>query len=141
MKVLITIAILFLVFLGAQSLLNQWKAVQQPGTQPTATSGPSAAPKPTTPAPTVLPGLPAHLEASLNAAVRQGPDALKTWLRQNRSSVSDPRLADIELDYVVMVGGKNFGEACDVLEAVRQRTSQDSPVYPKILSLQKTYTR
>jgi hypothetical protein len=86
-----------------------------------------------------LPGLPQHLEASLAAAKRQGPDALKTWLRQNRRQVQDPRLADIELDYVLAVAGKNFGEAREVFAAVRQRTPADSPVYPRIRMLEKTY--
>jgi len=136
MKFLIGVVIILLVFFSARQLLHHWQDVRVRSDS----AGSQAAPA--TPAPAVaesLAGLPQHLEASLAAAKRQGPDALKTWLRQNRRQVQDPRLADIELDYVLAVAGKNFGEAREVFAAVRQRTPADSPVYPRIRMLEKTY--
>ena len=137
MKFLIAVALLVLVYLGARSLLDEWKSVQTPadrGSAPTAevASAPSVGAE-------ALPGLPPRLEASLEAARLQGAAALKTWLRQNRDQISDPRLAAIELDYVVLVAGRNFGEAREVFAAVRARTPTDSPVYPRIKKLEKTY--
>jgi len=139
MKFLIGVAILVLVYLGAKSLMTHWGEVtsQEVGSQPAATEVQTP---PNSTAPTdLMPGLPAHLENSLAAAKRQGADGLKIWLKTNRQSVRDPRLADIELDYVVMVAGKNFGEAHDVLAAVKARTPEDSPVYPRLKKLLKAY--
>lgn len=137
MKFLIAVALLVLVYVGARSLLDEWKSVQSPadrGLPPAA----EVAPAPSA-GPEAMPGLPPQLEASLEAAKLQGAAALKTWLRQNRNQVSDPSLAAIELDYVVLVAGRNFGEAREVFAAVRARTPADSPVYPRIKKLEKTY--
>jgi hypothetical protein len=140
MKFLIGVAILVLIYLGAKSLMTHWGEVtsQNRGDQPAGIEAPATE----TPAPAAagpMPGLPAHLESSLAAAQRQGADGLKVWLKTHRASVRDPRLADIELDYVVMVAGKNFGEAREVLAAVKARTPEDSPVYPRLKKLEKAY--
>jgi hypothetical protein len=136
MKFLIAVVLLVLVFFGAQSLIKQWKDVQSDDGD-RAPEAAQAAPE--TAASAVMAGLPPYLEASLDAARRQGADALKVWLKKNRGSVQDPRLADIELDYVAMVGGKNFGEAREVFQSVKARISPDSPVYPKVKKLERTY--
>jgi hypothetical protein len=83
--------------------------------------------------------LPAHLEDSLVAAKRQGAEAVKIWLKANKGVVRDPRLADVELDYAVLVAGKNFGEAQEVIAAVKARITKDSPVYEKLTKLEKAY--
>jgi hypothetical protein len=137
MKFLIAVALLVIVYLGARALLDEWKSVQstsERGSPPGLEMAP-AAPVGAQP----LPGLPPHLEDSLDAAKRQGANALRTWLRQNRDRIQDPRLADIELDFVVLVAGRNFGEAREVFAAVEARTPPDSPVYPRIKRLQRTY--
>jgi hypothetical protein len=137
MKFLIAVALLVIVYLGARALLDEWKSVQstpERGSPPALDVAPAAPARADT-----LPGMPPHLEDSLEAARRQGAAALRTWLRQNRAQVQDPRLADIELDYVVLVAGRNFGEAREVFAAVQARTPPESPVYPRIKKLEKTY--
>ena len=137
MKFLIAVALLVIVYLGARSLLDQWKSVQS---TPERGSTPALEVAPTAPeGAQSLPGLPPHLEASLDAAKRQGATALRTWLRQNRDRIQDPRLADIELDFVVLVAGRNFGEAREVFAAVQARTPPDSPVYSRIKRLERAY--
>ena len=139
MKFLIGLAILVIVYLGAKSLMTYWGEVtsQKNGDQPPALEA-EASPKPTVPAES-LEGLPAHLESSLEAAKRQGAGGLRVWLKTHRASVRDPRLADIELDYAVMVAGKNYGEALEVIAAVEARLPEDSPVYPKLKKLKKAF--
>jgi hypothetical protein len=87
----------------------------------------------------VLPGLPSGLEASLQTAQKQGAAGMRNWLKAYRPYVTDPRLAAIELDYIVLVGANNIKEARQVFAAVKQRTSTNSPVYPRIKQLEKTY--
>ena len=87
----------------------------------------------------VLPGLPANLEASLQAAQKQGVAGLKNWLNLYRPYVSDPRLAAIELDYVVLISSTNPQEARRLFAGVKQRTPANSPVYPRVKQLEKTY--
>jgi hypothetical protein len=86
-----------------------------------------------------LPGLPVGLESSLQTAHKQGAAGLKNWLKAYRPYVTDPRLAAIELDYVVMVGAGNIKEARQVFASVKQRTPTNSPVYPRIKQLEKNY--
>ena len=140
MRFLIGVVIIALIYLGVKSLMTHWGEVTSQdaariNTPVVEVQAPSASAAPAD----LMPGLPAHLENSLAAAKRQGADGLKVWLKSNRGSVRDPRLADIELDYVVMVAGKNFGEARDVLTAVKARTPEDSPVYPRLKKLEKAY--
>ena len=136
MKALIALAMLILVFLGIKELLLVWKDAQQPDQKspPGVVQG-----SPETTKAAELSGLPPYLAASLEASRRQGPDALRTWLKKNRSAVRDPRLADIELDFVVMVAGKNFGEAREVFAEVKGRVPEDSPVYSRVQRLAKAY--
>src|SRR5512141_1529640 len=61
--------------------------------------------------PEQLPGLPPGLEASLQAAQKQGPAAFKRWLRTYNRSLHDPRKAWIELDYCLMVSHEDPAEA------------------------------
>ena len=137
MKFLIGIAIVILLYFGARNLLTHWQQVQSgetsepPATAPTAPGGAVAGES--------LPGLPPQLESSLAAAKRQGADSLKVWLKNNRVAVRDPRLADIELDYVVLAAGKNFAEAREVFATIKARVTEDSPVYPKLKKLEKNY--
>jgi len=139
MRFLIGVAILALIYLGAKSLMTHWGEVTSQDDGDPAAVTEVQTPSTSTETADSIPGLPAHLENSLAAAKRQGADGLKVWLKSNRGSVRDPRLADIELDYVVMVAGKNFGEARDVLTAVKARTPENSPVYPRLKKLEKAY--
>jgi len=99
------------------------------------------APPPTAAAvtPATLPGLPANLELSLQAAQKQGAAGLKNWFKLYRPYVSDPRLAALELDYIVLISSSNPQEARQLFAAVKQRTPTNSPVFPRIKQLEKTY--
>jgi hypothetical protein len=91
--------------------------------------------------PTRLAGLPPSMEQSLQDAYKKGASGLKDWLAQSKRlpQIKDPRLAWIELDYVVLISHDNPIEAKRVFAAVKQRTSPGSPVYQRIQSLEKTY--
>ena len=86
-----------------------------------------------------LPGLPKPLEKSLQQAQSGGPKTMKAWLDMYKPSVKDPRLAAIELDYVLLITKDNPIEAKRIFRDVKARTSPDSPVYPRIQALEKTY--
>lgn len=135
MRYVITILLIVGAVWGVRSLISYYDAVKakQAGDESGATTEAAA------PASTALPGLPPSLEASLQTAQRQGAAGLKNWLKAYRGYVSDPRLAAIELDYVVLLGPGNLKEARQVFAAVKQRTPQTSPVYPRIKQLEKTY--
>lgn len=91
------------------------------------------------PAPGELPGMPASLEASLAQAKSGGAESLAAWLAANRLTVRDPRRAEIELDYVVLVGTTDRAEAQRVLKALAPRIGPDSPLRDKYERLLKTY--
>jgi hypothetical protein len=88
-----------------------------------------------------LPGLPNQLEQPLRDAQAKGPDTFKDYIDKIKKSplVKDPRLAWIELDYVVMIAARNPAEAKRVFAKVKERTPPDSPVYPRVKSLEKTF--
>src|SRR6266496_379349 len=122
---------------GGKQLFNYWETVkakketEDRGGAPPPTTAPAAS--------AALPGLPANLEASLQVAQKQGVVGLRNWLNLYRRYVSDPRLAEIELDYVVLISSTNPQEARRLFTVVKQRTSTDSPVYPRVKRLEKTY--
>ena len=91
--------------------------------------------------PESLPGLPYQLEQKLHDAQAAGPEAFKAFVEslKNYPDVKDPRLAWIELDYVVMIGARNPVEARKLFVKIRTRTPADSPVMPRIRALAKTY--
>lgn len=89
--------------------------------------------------PESLPGLPQGLETSLQAAQQQGAKGLQKWLRQYQTFVQDPRLAWIELDYVIMISQEDLSEARRVFQSVKSRTPPTSPVYARVKKLEKTY--
>ena len=98
----------------------------------------------TTPAqinPERLPGLPSQLETRLREAQAAGPAAFRTfidWIKQY-PEVKDPRLAWIELDYVVMLSPSDPVAAKKLFAEIKKRTPPDSPIMPRIRSLEKTY--
>jgi hypothetical protein len=79
------------------------------------------APSPKESTPNVLPGLPPSLEASLQAAQKQGAAGLKAWLKSYRPYVTDPRLAAIELDYIVLLGAGNVTECRAAASGIGER--------------------
>ena len=86
-----------------------------------------------------LPGLPATLEGALQASQQKGAEGLRTFLRQYGQTISDPRKASIELDYVVLVAREDPAEAKKVFARVKQRTTATSPVYSRMKQLEKTF--
>jgi hypothetical protein len=85
------------------------------------------------------PGYEAQLEAGLAQARQGGANALRKWLKDYRSFISDPRLAEIELDLVILLGPPNRLEARRILADVGARISPTSPVYERYKKLEKTY--
>ena len=122
---------------GGKRLYNYWEIVkakketEDRGGAPPPASAPAAS--------AVLPGLPANLEVPLQAARKQGAIGLKNWLSLYRPYVADPRLAAIELDYIVLISSTNPQEARRLFALVKQRTPTNSPVYPRVKRLEKTY--
>ena len=86
-----------------------------------------------------LPGLPPALQPALDTARQRGATGLRDFLNTYGNTVSDPRRAAIELDYVVLVAPSNPGEARRVFAKVKGRTQSDSPVYNRMKQLEKTY--
>jgi len=86
-----------------------------------------------------LPGLAYQLEASLQAARKQGATGLRNWLKTHSQSVEDPRKAWIELDYCVAVSREDIAEAKRVFAKVKERIGPASPVWPRMKELEKTY--
>ena len=137
-KALITVVLVVVALLGIKELHAYWQTVRSKEKDRMAAirgEEPAAPPKD----PLALTGMPASMEPSLERAKKAGAPALKAWLKQYHGYVADPKLAAIELDYVVLAGAKSFVEAKEIFAAVKRRTPTNSPVYPRIKQLEKTY--
>jgi hypothetical protein len=131
MKFLIALVIIFGLALGAWQLNNYWGNFK---------STPTAAPQTQAQVPDdQLPGMPASLQPALDAARQRGAPGLKDFLTTYGNSISDPRRAAIELDYVVLVAPSSATEARRVFAKVKGRLQSDSPVYSRMKQLEKTY--
>jgi hypothetical protein len=109
-----------------KSVFDQYKAKQQANSGQNATAS-------------VLEGVPPQFEQSLQIAQSQGAPALRAWLQQYGRYASDPRLAEIQLDYIVLISRSNPAEAKQLFQAVKNRTPKSSPVYDRIKRLEATY--
>jgi hypothetical protein len=138
MKALIIVAIVALVFVAGRGLLRRYQDVERHTVQP---GGGYATEEPKAPGPTVtvLEGMPPNLEAALEAAGKQGAAGLRNFLALHGRSIRDPRLADIELDYVVLLIRQDPVEARRVFNAIKARVLTSSPVYPRIKKLESTF--
>lgn len=85
------------------------------------------------------PGWEAAFDKANNAAKAGDITMLRAWLKAHGQEVDDPRRAWIELDYMVMISKTDPQEAKAIFESVKDRTPQDSPVYPRVKLLAKTY--
>jgi len=130
MKALITIVLVVALYLFGKSIMDQYKAKQQKE---------EAAAKAATGPADGLDGMPSNFEPSLQAAQAQGAPALKSWLERYAPYIQDPKLAAIQLDYVVLVSRSDPAEAKRVFQAVKRRVPKNSPVYPRIQRLDSTY--
>lgn len=84
-------------------------------------------------------GMPAELEPLLISAQKKGAGAMKQWLDQYRHLIKEPRLSEIELDYVILLGRSDPPEARRVFAIIRSRNGEDSPLADRIEKLSKTY--
>ena len=131
MKFVLSVLLLCVLLWAGKQLVSYWKKVDSGQVDPL------AIPAGFTPA--NLPGLSPELESKLQAAMQQGPKVFRRWLDYYRPYINDPRLAWIELDYVLMVSRDDPEEAHRVFHEVRQRTPASSPVFKRIKLLEKTY--
>ena len=134
MKVLIAILLIVGAIFGGWKLLEYWDDVEKDREAKQQAANVQIEPK-------SLPGLPYQLEGPLEEAYKKGAPGLKEWLEKAKRSpqIQDPRLAWIELDYVVQVSRSNPAEAKRVFADVKQRTPANSPIYRRIKALEKTY--
>ena len=134
MKIAITILIIAGVVFGGYKLWEYWDTMKEGESRASTSSVVQVASD-------QLPGLPKELEPSFQQAQKNGPKAMKAWLEKTKSSrvVKDPRLAAIELDYVLMITKDDPIEAKRIFHDVKERTPSDSPLYPRIKALEKTY--
>jgi hypothetical protein len=127
-KALIALMILLAAFWVVKQLSDRYQQIERGGSpghsQPTAT---------------VLPGLPPSLEPSLEAARQKGAAGLRSWLINYQVHVRDPRLAAIQLDYVVLLSHQDPVEARRIFREVQKRTPPSSPVYERIKRLEKAF--
>jgi len=86
-----------------------------------------------------LPGLPDGLYTSLQAAQKNGSTGLREWLKYYGAQVQDPRKAWIELDCSLALLRADPNDAKRIFDAVKGRTSTNSPVYPRIRQLENSF--
>lgn len=135
MKLLISILIILGVTVGGYKLWEHWNEVKEQGiAERKAAAGADINPE-------QLPGLPYQLANKLREAQQAGPDTFKRFIDgcKNFPDVKDPRLAWMELDYMVMISSTDPVEAKKIFFDVKKRTPADSPIYPRIKSLEKSY--
>jgi hypothetical protein len=135
MKALIALLFLIGAFWLSKQLYHTYQSVEK-----SRNTGEPATPAPQPAAPSSnLPGLPPSLEASLSTAEKQGAPGLRDWLRNYRIYARDPRLANIELDYVVLISHQDPAEARRIFGEVKDRTPTFSPIYERVKRLEKTF--
>jgi hypothetical protein len=137
-KTLIGIAIIALLGFGGWKLYQVWDkySSEKDLQEQQAAAAASVVPE-------QLAGMPSGWEENFqkanNAAKNGDVKALHDWLKAHGQQVDDPRRAWIELDYMVMISRTDPQEARAIFDSVKDRTPQDSPVYPRIKQLEKTY--
>jgi hypothetical protein len=137
MRQVLGILILLGAFFLVKELFLKYKTIEKQD----AASEPSGKKEPARPpaTATALPGLPESMEAALQAAEKRGAEGLRNFLRTYGPYVRDPRLASIELDYVVLVSRVDPAEARRVFKSVQERTPTFSPIYERVKRLEKNY--
>lgn len=130
---LIATAIIVLVLFGGYGLYSWYKSVEDEGVARKIEAAAKLV------AGDRLSGMSNELQPSLTAAQQAGPKAFANWLASYGRSVQDPRLAWIQLDYVVAISRENPAEAKKIFAAVKDRTPGSSPVYPRLQELSKSY--
>lgn len=134
MKALIAIVIIVAAAMGGWQIYSTWVDVKEKQDSKHKTETVAA---PVSGAD--LPGMVPQLEPILDAARQRGAEGLHQFLVKYGRTIADPRLASIELDYVVLVANENPAEARKTFARVKQRTPRESPVYARVKQLEKTY--
>ena len=132
MTKLITVAIIAVVLYIGYHLFLYWERVRDEEDAQEAAAKAVLRPE-------SLPGLPYQLETSLQGAQRQGVGIFRKWLETYGPMIEDPRKAWIELDYCLLLARENPKEARRVFAEVKKRIPTNSPVYPRVKQLEKTY--
>jgi hypothetical protein len=132
MKFVIAAIIIIGLSLGAWQFYHYWQTFH-PETAPAAAPG----------RPEItgeeLSGLPPNLHGELQTAEEHGAATLKAFLTAHGKQIQDPRLAWIELDYVMLAGESDPVEARRVFARVKRRIDATSPAYHRMKTLEKTY--
>jgi len=89
--------------------------------------------------PEQLEGVPWELNQSLQSAQKNGATGMRNWLKAYGEQIQDPRKAWIQLDYCLALMREDPNEARRIFQAVRERVSTNSPVYPRIRQLENTF--
>lgn len=89
--------------------------------------------------PDELAGLPGGLTTSLQIAQKNGSTGLREWLKVYGPQVQDPRRAWIEMDCSLALLRTDPNDAKRIFKAVKDRTSTNSPVFPRVRQLEKTF--
>lgn len=135
MKAAMWILITLIVLIGGYKLFEHWEAVKERRMlEEKVARGADINPD-------TLPGLPWQLVQKLRDAQQAGPASVKNFIEYCKRSpeVKDPRLAWIELDYVVMITSTDPVEAKKIFHEVKKRTPEDSPIVPRLKSMEKNY--
>ncbi len=136
MKALIALMILAVALWIGKQLFLSYQSIEQ--RRPANNEQPAPVQAPPS-ASANLPGLPATLETSLSTAEKQGAAGLREWLRSYRIYARDPRLAAIELEYVVLISHQDPAEARRIFKEVKDRTPTFSPIYERVKRLESTF--
>ena len=89
--------------------------------------------------PESLAGLPYQLYESYNRAKDKDTASLRAWLKTYGAQLQDPRKAWIELDLCVALTREDPAEARRIFKSVKERLQPDSPVWPRVRQLEKSY--
>lgn len=133
MTKLISVFILVVVIFAGWKLVAYYKQVEEENTrQKKVETGADLRPE-------NLPGMDYNLQPSLDAAAKSGPTGLRDWLKAYGNHVQDPRKAWIEMDCSLALLRTDPNEAKRIFKAVKERTSTNSPVFPRVRQLEKTF--
>jgi hypothetical protein len=137
MKLLITAVIALGLGLGVWQIYQYWEKTQE--NQHPARPTPTVLAPPPIPSGDELPGLPQKLQSVYDAAQQRGAAGLRDFLATHAKEVSDPRLASIQLDYVLLVTTSDLADARRVFAKVKDRIQPGSPIYSRVQQMATTY--
>ncbi len=134
MKAVIILFIVLCVFWAGKRLFLSYHAIEKESTAQQSGADEQPAARSSN-----LPGLPESLEESLRAAEKRGAAGLREWLGRYAHMVRDPRLASIQLDYVVLISHQDPAEARRLFSEIKERTPTFSPIYPRVKRMEGSF--